>query len=323
MKNLYVGLMSGTSRDSLDGCLVSFDNGFKIFASETIDFSEGYQTSQDKAFIGEEITSKSIELVKKLIRNIDIQDVVAIAFPGQTILHNDDFSLQAGSPEIIAKATRIPVYSDFRNFDIARGGKGAPLIPIFHKYLLSEAETEKLVINIGGICNGTYLKDANIEHASDIGPGNCLLDATIRNFKLGTFDNEGLLASKGCIDDNLLEKLLSEIDFLSYPRADDISIYMNLFDKYKKSFEERDPEDILSTFAELTVKKIEEYFYFCNAPAKVIFHGGGTENKYLMKRIKETIKAEINTIDSVISSKYVESAAFAYLAFEERAVLFK
>ena len=323
MKNLYVGLMSGTSRDSLDGCLVSFDNCFKIFASETIDFSEGYQTSQDKEFIDEEITSKSIELVKKLIRNIDIQDVVAIAFPGQTILHNDDFSLQAGSPGIIAKETRIPVYSDFRNFDIARGGKGAPLIPIFHKYLLSEAETEKLVVNIGGICNGTYLKDANIEHASDIGPGNCLLDATIRNFKLGTFDKEGLLASKGCIDDNFLEKLLGEIDFLSYPRADDISVYMNLFDKYKKSFEERDPEDILCTFAELTVKKIEDYFDFCDAPAKVIFHGGGTENKYLMKRIKETIKAEINTIDSLISSKYVESAAFAYLAFEERAVLFK
>ena len=78
----------------------------------------------------EKITIKSIELVNKLIET-ERQNVVAIAFPGQTISHNDDFSLQAGSPEIIAKQTKIPVYSDFRNFDIGKGGKGAPLIPAF------------------------------------------------------------------------------------------------------------------------------------------------------------------------------------------------
>ena len=65
--------------------------------------------------------------------------------------------MQAGSPETIAKETKIPVYSDFRNFDIAKGGKGAPLIPHFHQYLLSEKGTEQLVLNIGGICNGTHL----------------------------------------------------------------------------------------------------------------------------------------------------------------------
>ena len=322
MKNLYVGLMSGTSRDSLDGCLVSFENGLNILACETLNFSDGYQTSQDQAYIDREITNKSIELVHKLIKTRK-ENVAAIAFPGQTISHNDDFSLQAGSPETIAKETNIPVYSDFRNFDIAKGGKGAPLIPLFHQYLLSEKDTEKLVLNIGGICNGTYLKDEKIIHASDIGPGNCLLDATMRNFNLGKFDSDGLMASKGNVDGVLLEELLKKIDFLSYPRADDLSIYLNLMETYKKSLAEKNPEDILCTFIELTVKKIEEYFNFCGAPAKVIFHGGGTENKYLMRRIKETIKTEISTIDSLISSKYVESAAFAYLAFKERAVLFR
>tara|TARA_B100000886_G_scaffold75533_1_gene48873 strand:- start:905 stop:1873 length:969 start_codon:yes stop_codon:yes gene_type:complete len=322
MKNLYVGLMSGTSRDSLDGCLVSFENGLNVLACETLNFSDGYQTSQDQAYIDREITNKSIELVHKLIKTRK-ENVAAIAFPGQTISHNDDFSLQAGSPETIAKEIKIPVYSDFRNFDIAKGGKGAPLIPLFHQYLLSEKDTEKLVLNIGGICNGTYLKDKKIIHASDIGPGNCLLDATMRNFNLGKFDSDGLMASKGNIDGVLLEKLLKQIDFLSYPRADDLSIYLNLMETYKKSLAEKNPEDILCTFVELTVKKIEEYFNFCGAPAKVIFHGGGSENKYLMRRIKETINTEISTINSLISSKYVESAAFAYLAFKERAVLFR
>ena len=140
--------MSGTSRDSLDGCLVSFENGLNVLACDTLNFSDGYQTSQDQAYIDKEITNKSIELVNKLIE-IRRDNVVAIAFPGQTISHNDDFSLQAGSPETIAKETKIPVYSDFRNFDIAKGGKGAPLIPHFHQYLLSEKGTEQLVLNIG------------------------------------------------------------------------------------------------------------------------------------------------------------------------------
>ena len=322
MKDLYVGLMSGTSRDSLDGCLVSFENGLHVLTCETLNFSEGYQTSQDQVFIGKEITAKSIELVNKLVEN-KRQNVVAIAFPGQTISHNDDFSLQAGSPEIIAKQTKIPVYSDFRNFDISKGGKGAPLIPVFHKYLLSEKGKEKLVLNIGGICNGTYLKDEEIIHSSDIGPGNCLLDATMRNFNLGKFDTDGLLAPKGSVDSALLKELLNQIDFLPYPRADDLSVYINLIEKNKKTLNKKNPEDILRTFTELTVQKIEEYFNFCGAPAQVIFHGGGIENKYMMKRIKKTIKTEIATIDRLIPSKYVEAVAFAYLAFKERAVLFK
>ena len=234
MKNLYVGLMSGTSRDSLDGCLVSFQDGLNVLACETLNFSEGYQTSEDQTLIDKEITTKSIELVNNLTKNKE-QNVVAIAFPGQTISHNDDFSLQAGSPEIIAKQTKIPVYSDFRNFDISKGGKGAPLIPAFHKYLLSEKGKEKLVLNIGGICNGTYLKEDQILHSSDIGPGNCLLDATMRNFNLGKFDKDGFLASKGQVDSTLLKELLDQIDFLSYPRADDLSVYINLIEKNEKA----------------------------------------------------------------------------------------
>ena len=145
----------------------------------------------------------------------------------------------------------------------------------------------------------------------------------MRNFNLGKFDKDGVLASKGQVDCALLKELLDQIDFLSYPRADDLSVYINLIEKNEKALNKKTPEDILCTFIELTVKKIEEYFIFCGAPAQVIFHGGGIENKYLMGRIKETIKTEITTIDKLIPSKYVEAAAFAYLAFKERAVLFK
>ncbi len=315
--------MSGTSRDSLDGCLVSFSNGLEIKNLETIYFSKDYQSSDNQSFISEEITQKSIDLVKKLISNHSKENIIAIAFPGQTISHSDEFSLQAGSPEIIAKESGIPVYADFRNFDIAHGGKGAPLIPSFHQYLLSDNSKNKLIINIGGIANGTYLKGPEIELASDVGPGNCLMDEAMRKLGLGLFDNDGLLARSGNINDEILELFRNELENLSYPRADDISVYMNIFKKYESEILSNEPADVLCTLTELTATKIIEFLKSCNSVDELIFHGGGTENKYLMSRIKELAAIPVKSIDDVAPSKYIEAIAFAYLAFQERAILFK
>ena len=315
--------MSGTSRDSLDGCLVSFSNGLEIKNLETIYFSKDYQSSNNQSYISEEITQKSIDLVKKLISNHSKENIIAIAFPGQTISHTDEFSLQAGSPEIIAKESGIPVYADFRNFDIAHGGKGAPLIPLFHQYLLSDNSKNKLIINIGGIANGTYLKGPEIELASDVGPGNCLMDEAMRKLGLGLYDNDGLLARSGNINDEILELFMNELQNLSYPRADDISVYMNILEKYESEILNIAPADALCTLAELTATKIIEFLKSCNSVDELIFHGGGTENKYLMSRIKELAAIPVKSIDDVAPSKYIEAIAFAYLAFQERAILFK
>ena len=315
--------MSGTSRDSLDGCLVSFSNGLEIKNLETIYFSKDYQSSNNQSYISEEITQKSIDLVKKLISNHSKENIIAIAFPGQTISHTDEFSLQAGSPEIIAKESGIPVYADFRNFDIAHGGKGAPLIPLFHQYLLSDNSKNKLIINIGGIANGTYLKGPEIELASDVGPGNCLMDEAMRKLGLGLFDNDGLLARSGNINDEILELFMNELQNLSYPRADDISVYMNILEKYESEILNIAPADALCTLAELTATKIIEFLKSCNSVDELIFHGGGTENKYLMSRIEELAAIPVKSIDDVAPSKYIEAIAFAYLAFQERAILFK
>ena len=315
--------MSGTSRDSLDGCLVSFSNGLEIKNLETLHFSKNYQSSNNQSYISEEITQKSIDLVKKLISNHSKENIIAIAFPGQTISHTDEFSLQAGSPEIIAKESGIPVYADFRNFDIAHGGKGAPLIPLFHQYLLSDNSKNKLIINIGGIANGTYLKGPEIELASDVGPGNCLMDEAMRKLGLGLYDNDGLLARSGNINDEILELFMNELQNLSYPRADDISVYMNILEKYESEILNIAPADALCTLAELTATKIIEFLKSCNSVDELIFHGGGTENKYLMSRIKELAAIPVKSIDDVAPSKYIEAIAFAYLAFQERAILFK
>ena len=98
---------------------------------------------------------------------------------------------------------------------------------------------------------------------------------------------------------------------------------MNIFKNYESEILSNEPADVLCTLTELTATKIIEFLKSCNSVDELIFHGGGTENKYLMSRIKELAAIPVKSIDDVAPSKYIEAIAFAYLAFQERAILFK
>ena len=317
--------MSGTSRDSLDACLIDFTNHFKILASETLDFNSKYKTWTDISLISNEITDKSIEIVKNLIEKSSVKrsDIVGIGFSGQTISHNDKHSVQAGDPKKIAQSTRINVFSDFRNKNIAEGGRGAPLIPDFHQYIFSETGKRKLIINIGGISNGTYLNGNKIIAASDIGPGNCLLDLVMLNLQLGDFDKDGELASNGTVNQPIKEELISVFGNMPYPRADDITAYTNPFMVRFEDYKKIPVNEILRTLVEVTAEKIKEFYEYCEYPNEIIFHGGGTLNKTLMNCIAQKTTNNCQTTDYLIPSKYMESSAFAYLAYADKGILFK
>ena len=317
--------MSGTSRDSLDACLIDFTNHFKILASETLDFNSNYKTWTDISLISDEITNKSIEIVKNLIEKSSVKrsDIVGIGFSGQTISHNDNHSVQAGDPKKIAQSTRINVFSDFRNKNIAEGGRGAPLIPDFHQYIFSETGKRKLIINIGGISNGTYLNGNKIIAASDIGPGNCLLDLVMLNLQLGDFDKDGELASNGTVNQPIKEELISVFGNMPYPRADDITAYTNPFMVRFEDYKKIPVNEILRTLVEVTAEKIKEFYEYCEYPNEIIFHGGGTLNKTLMNCIAQKTTNNCQTTDYLIPSKYMESSAFAYLAYADKGILFK
>ena len=325
MNNLFIGIMSGTSRDSLDACLIDFTNHFKILASETLDFNSNYKTWTDISLISNEITNKSIEIVKNLIEKSSVKrsDIVGIGFSGQTISHNDNHSVQAGDPKKIAQSTRINVFSDFRNKNIAEGGRGAPLIPDFHQYIFSETGKRKLIINIGGISNGTYLNGNKIIAASDIGPGNCLLDLVMLNLQLGDFDKDGELASNGTVNQPIKEELISVFSNMPYPRADDITAYTNPFMDRFEDYKKIPVNEILRTLVEVTAEKIKEFYEYCEYPNEIIFHGGGTLNKTLMNCIAQKTTNNYQTTDYLIPSKYMESSAFAYLAYADKGILFK
>ena len=323
MSTLYVGVMSGTSRDALDGCLVSFEPKLKIHQTITMPFSQNYKREEEFSNIDREITQKTIDLVNTILTrsNINKSKIELIAFSGQTISHTNTKSIQAGDPQEIANKTQIKVSSDFRNKDIANGGMGAPLIPTFHKYIFGQNGIERAVINIGGISNGTWLVDGDIKCATDIGPGNCLMDMATSFYGHGDFDEDGNLASQGKLIFELKDSLMRAFLEYDYPRADDISAYTSILkNKLNKNY---NAEDVLFTLSDVTAEMIANFHNFCHKPNDLIFHGGGTLNTFLMSSIKAKTEANITSTDSVVDSRYMEACAFAYLAYANKGVIFR
>lgn len=336
MSKYFIGIMTGTSADALDGCIVSFEKEFSLKGSHTIDLGKSYKKKYEKCIrnghkitkdsndllkIENELTKKTVHLINKLLRNTNMssKDIHAIGFSGQTIFHTVKKSYQVGNPQKISDNLNIDVISDFRNFDISKGGMGAPLIPEFHKYIYSEDDKKKLIINIGGISNGTYLDGNKIGAASDIGPGNCLIDFVANKYFNKPYDENGYESSKGNIDMKFLNLLIGKTSKMIYPRSDDKNDYYVLLNEIDKKIM---PNDLLRTLTEFTAEKIKEFYLFCNKPDEVIFHGGGTKNNFLMSTINNKINVDVKTTDGEIPSQYAEAAAFAYLAFLKKGKLF-
>ena len=209
---LYVGLMSGTSADSIDAALVDFaPNKPALIASYRHPF---HNMLRDQIFDLFEPGNNEIDRVGELDRHLGqafacaaltlIQDagyqpkhITAIGSHGQTIRHRPNrdsssvFSLQIGDPNTIAQETGITTIADFRRRDIAAGGQGAPLTPAFHKAFFISPNENRCILNIGGIANITYLPKTNPVLGFDTGPGNGLMDSWIRQYKGEGYGKDG------------------------------------------------------------------------------------------------------------------------------------
>lgn len=328
MSHYFIGTMSGTSADAVDVCLVDFAGGIGFYASHSEALSSAYkQTYEEIVLAGykswhdpnkleelnQELTTVTIQAIEQLLQKEGLKptDIRSVGFSGHTIYHDAEQSIQLGCPQTLANALQINVISDFRNFDMRSGGLGAPLVPPFHHYLYEEYSDSGLVINIGGIANATFLNQGCIELATDIGPGNCLIDWVASNFFNCPFDANGSLAAQGSVNVPLLENLQKSLEKLTYPRADDKSLYYKLLDQHMTTINNY---DLLRTVTELTAIAIENFVHECHKPDTIIVHGGGTNNEFLMLLIEEKLGQEL-WVDHKVPSQYVESAAFAFLAF--------
>lgn len=258
--------------------------------------------------------------------HLSADKISAIGSHGQTVRHypnrNPGYSLQIGNPAVIAAQTGITTVGDFRSMDVALGGQGAPLAPIFHQEVFYSPKTDRLILNIGGIANLTILpvdKGSAIS-GFDTGPGNLLMDAWCQEHYHAAFDESGRWASQGKFDQLLLQKLLDHPYFnLPSPKStgreefNPTWLASQLGDHYQQTDNKL---NILSTLCEFTAESIAREIKKLKTDADVYVCGGGALNPELMTRLKNKLpKQKIESTQELgLAPAWVEAVAFAWLA---------
>lgn len=326
---LAIGLMSGTSLDGVDASLVETDgeNYFNQLLNFHIPYPLEFQiklrqlidTKQDWFELEKELTNYHATCVLELLSKAKINknEITAIGFHGQTIYHNPNQGItwQIGNPHLLAKLTNIDVVSDFRRRDVAYGGQGAPLVPVFHKCLIKDVLMPVAVLNIGGVANITYI-DGDTLIAFDTGPGNALINDAVLKYYNKTYDDQGRIALLGEVHLELIEQILNDDFFRRLPPK---SLDRNHLVKNNELLAKLNPQDLIATLTKLTASSITLAIKLLpKVPSKIYLCGGGCKNITLMKWLKEENKdigIEFMEITSLgLDADFIEAQAFAYLA---------
>lgn len=328
-----LGLMSGTSLDGIDAALIKTD-GHQVFSFGpwlTVPFDDDYRNRLREAVHGrgdmlmaeQEITLKHADAVKALLSHADMkpQDIRAIGFHGQTVSHRpqDRLTWQIGNGALLAEKTRIDVVCDFRRRDMAAGGEGAPLVPLFHAALARHMELPIVVLNIGGIANVTWIGRSETSStevmdldiiAFDTGPGNVLINEWARKTIGRDCDLDGKLALAGKADMARVEELLKDPFFEKHPPK---SLDRNYFSD--DSVHSLSKEDAAATLTEFTAAAVARGARYFPLPATQWFvSGGGRHNPALMQALRKHF-LQVYPVESLgWIGDAMEAQAFGYLA---------
>jgi len=351
-----IGLMSGTSLDGLDiACCLFTGYGrqtkVQVEAFETIPYTDDFK-NEIKTIFGQKtidfeqltllnpyIALHHAELIRNFLQkyNISSKSVDVIASHGQTVFHAPAFqhqrkkfgnaTLQIGDGDTLAVQTGIITLSDFRQKHIAGGGEGAPLAVYGDYYLFGSQDENRILINMGGIGNFTYLpKDENKKIlVSDVGPCNTIMDAYCRQVFQVSFDKNGDTARKGTVHKELLDRLLQHyFHQLPFPKSTGPEVFnLSYLEQCQKetSTQNLEPESVLSTLTAFStlgfVKAIESLEINANE-VTCYLSGGGMHNSFLVDKIKSHFPTtNFQKIDSLeISGDAKEAVLFAVLANE-------
>lgn len=318
-----IGLMSGSSLDGVDAAAI-YTDGYSVLEqgpSLTLPYTSDmrqrlhrgvYRESPDRGVLERDMTLLHADAVNKLRESFD-KPVEIIGFHGQTIDHRpaDGVSIQIGNGALLADRTGIDVINDFRRADIAAGGQGAPLVPLYHAALSRKLEKPLAVINIGGIANITWLSEDGRISAFDTGPGNVLLNDWVKQRCNGMdCDEGGQLAAAGTVNQEILNYYLEHPYFSQpYPKSLDRNAF-SLSPLQNLSTE--DGAATLTAFTTQTIAMAEKYFP--NKPKQWIFCGGGVHNTTMVQQLHEhcgnvTLASELGW-----DNDGLEAQAFAYFA---------
>ncbi len=339
-KEFYaLGIMSGTSTDGLDFSLIKSDGKekIKIIQNKYYKFNNKLKMkilNAVKKFKQLKKKNKKNEIFKNLNEDfnkclleklnlfflsskVNVDEIDIIGIHGNTVLHDpkNGKSIQLGNAELISKEFSKPVIDDFRKSDILLGGEGAPLVPIFHKAIFSRKKKNVIVVNIGGISNFTFLNGKKTFFASDIGPGNILIDNFCHKNFNKSYDFNGNFAKKGKIKFELINLWLkNKIFFKSFPKSFDTQDF-NFIDS--KNYKIHSAYDILRTLTFFSAKLISMIKMSINFEIDSwVFSGGGVNNSLLMSDIKSLLINDKLYVSNTLGfdSSFVESAAFAYIS---------
>lgn len=316
--------MSGTSLDGLDIAYCEFnnDNNFQLLAAETIPYPAAWRkrleelpqaSAEEYALADVELGHYFGEKINEFRNRYDGR-VDCIASHGHTIFHQPERRLtaQIGDGNAISAVTGLPVVYDFRRLDVALGGQGAPLVPIGDRLLFGEYDC---CINLGGIANISYEVDGQ-RIAFDISPCNMALNHLAGKQGL-TYDAGGETARQG----EIVTALLARLETLEYyrvpaPKTLGKEWFEQRFLPELAPFEELPPANLLRTVTEhIAIRLAEAILHSGTDTHKVLITGGGTNNQFLLERLKEKIgNIEIENVDSRIVD-FKEAVIFAFLAY--------
>lgn len=341
MQRFYIGLMSGTSLDGVDAVLVSIDDDLiqhisattrpmpgelrreileMIASSQTIDLDRlGMLDSR----LGKLFGQTALDLLTGTHTKPD--EIHAIGSHGQTLWHRPalptSFTMQLGDPNVIAEVTGITTVADFRRRDMAAGGQGAPLVPAFHRAYLHQAHEARVVLNLGGMANISLLpSDADHDITGfDTGPGNVLLDLHALRHLDRPCDHAGEWGASGHIDQNLLDRMLTDPYFMAQPPKSTGREYFNeaWLQRQLAAGPELAPADIQATLTELTARSVTDAIHAHSSKCdRMLVCGGGVHNKHLMRRLSALLApATVESTETYgIAPDWVEATAFAWLA---------
>jgi len=347
-----VGLMSGTSADAVDAALVEWPAGeaarpFRLLAYREDPLAPALRDRIHRLAAGRvpgsealrELASLDVELGERFAASaravveqagLGFAEIDAVASHGQTVGHFPELraTLQLGDPSVIAERTGCTTIADFRPRDVAAGGEGAPLAPFLHHALLADPREARLVLNLGGIANVTWLPAGGGPDAAlafDVGPANALLDGAVTAASAGAerMDRGGERALRGRVDAGLLERLLDD-DFLRRPPPKSTGR-----ERYGSAEAEalvadsraagRSLEDLLATLvaftAQAVARAVRDHLAGGAGLARVLVGGGGARNPAVLGALAGALPgAAIEAMDAVgVPADAAEAMAFSLM----------
>lgn len=337
-----VGLMSGTSMDGIDAALIEtdgeevswlgasltrpYDAATRALLVAAMEDARGLNHRSDRPGVLRDaelaITDLHAEVVRLLLDQLRFTpgDIDLVGFHGQTVFHRPEAGLtvQIGAGEYLAARLGVPVMADFRAADVAAGGEGAPLVPVFHRALVRRLALPQpvAVLNVGGVANVTIIDGDAPPVACDTGPGNALLDDFMFARTGVPCDVDGRTAAKGGVDEERIAQVLEHPFFAKAPPKSLDRNAFRLFVAERMGIAGLSLEDGAATLTALTAATVAAVLPVLPRPPAVwIVAGGGARNPTLLRMLAERLGAEVRTADRVgWSGDALEAHAFGFLA---------